>query len=193
MKYKANYLIFFITSAIILFGVIWLLVGRYSMKRSISSLSAIFIALGIISIAFFILDIIEINLKLRKFDNIQLIIKPIYMNKYFSLSFFTFFLAVMSFYTKSTFSIPLGLMLFGLCLHNFSRHASKYYISGDGVFWAGCILLWENVTSYRFNQEKLLLEVNFSCSTKNLSRTMLIPYTGQNKEELKTLLSKHVI
>lgn len=140
---------------------IYLIFIKGNLSGNVSTLKVIFLFMGIIPIMLFIPDIIEIKYKFKNFNNILLVIEQNRISKYLMLAFASFTLAFFSFYLKSLYSFSLGLMLIAMSLFFFSRHKSKYYLSNAGVFWAGLIFAWKDVSSLEFNKKKSMIVISF--------------------------------
>jgi hypothetical protein len=190
MKNKTT--IFIFSGVIIIICLAWILINRNNIAYSINTLRIVFIVLGGLSVLLIVIDIISLNRKQTKLNNIIMIIKPYGYSKYSTLAFLSCMTALFCFYIKDSFAISLSLMLFAMSLFHFSRHISKYYISDTGIWRAGIDHLWKDVTSLKTNQKNSSFEVSFRTLSGGYSRTIQVPYSNQNKEKIEKLFTKFV-
>ena len=79
-----------------------------------------------------------------------------------------------------------------------SRHKSKYYLSNTGIFWAGSIIAWKDVTSLKFDEKKSMIVILSMTSSNGFTKSFEIPYNEQNEREIRaffgaTEISKLVV
>jgi hypothetical protein len=177
---------------------IWLLTVKGNLLGNVNTLKVVFLFLGIVSIMLFIPDIIEIKHKLKNFKNVLLVIEQKRVSRYLILSLVSFTSAFFCFYYKNIYSFSLCLILVAMSLFLLSRHKSKYYLSNTGIFWAGSIIAWKDVTSLKFDEKKSMIVILSMTSSNGFTKSFEIPYNEQNEREIRaffgaTEISKLVV
>jgi|LSQX01.3.fsa_nt_gb hypothetical protein len=169
--------------------VICLIFLKENLLGNVSALKVIFLSLGIMSIILFIPDMVEIKHKLKNFRNILLVIEQKRISRYLMLSLVSFMSAFFCFYQKNMYSFSLCLMLIAMSLFFLSRHKAKYYLSNTGMFWAGSIIAWKDVSSLEFNEKTSMIVILFRTSPHGLTKSFEIPYNKLNEKEIRSFLN----
>lgn len=185
MKNKPIILAIAIVIILNIFCVVYFIINK---NDFLNNLSLIFFILSVLAVIFVLVGIFEIYLKQKKIKNIVKIFHHGTWNKYLTMSFACFMIAMFSFRVKSPYTFSGCIMLLAMSLLHFVLYKSNYYLSDEGIFWAGRIFLWKDAEFYQVDTKKSVVEVRF----RNSPRLVFIPYNEKNQTEIEEVLSEYI-